>query len=56
VRHDGGGTILHFDGTAWSKRDSETDRTLSSVWVAPSGQVFVAGSGVVLWGVPEPAT
>jgi hypothetical protein len=40
----GPGTILHYDGSRWnSVYTTDTGRALTSIWVAPDGQVFAVG-------------
>ena len=40
-----GGTILHFDGSAWSTMSSGTTTVLASVWGAAPNDVFATGVG-----------
>lgn len=43
------GTILHFDGSRWSRQKSGTGKNLSAVWVAsPTDAVAVGLDGVIL--------
>jgi len=44
------GTVLHYDGTSWTKEIVPTNQHLYSVWVAPGGgTVFAVGTkGVIL--------
>jgi hypothetical protein len=37
------GTILHFDGTAWSVVPSPTTASLNAVWGASADNVFIVG-------------
>jgi hypothetical protein len=39
------GTILHWDGTAWSAMSSGTSNSLRGVWGTSSSDVFALGSG-----------
>ena len=38
-----GGTILHYDGTAWSPMSSGTSHTLVGVWGSSGSDVFAVG-------------
>lgn len=40
-----GGTILHYNGTAWSVMDSGTTQCLRGVWGAATGEVYAVGDG-----------
>ena len=42
-----GGTLLHFDGSGWSAVGSPTDADIEAVWVASTGEVFVAAGSTV---------
>ena len=43
------GRLLHYDGTAWSPKESGTTNNLSSVWGSAADSVFVAGdNGMIL--------
>ena len=43
------GTILHWDGSAWTRVSSGTTSTLSGVWVSEASDVWaVGGSGTIL--------
>jgi len=37
------GTVLHFDGTSWSVKDSGTTRALTAVRGLPGGEIWVVG-------------
>ncbi len=39
-----GGTILHFDGVAWSPVPSGTTRNLHAVWGSSAGNVYAVGA------------
>jgi len=41
----GTGTILHYDGVAWSAQASGTSEWLQGVWGTGSNNVFIVGSG-----------
>lgn len=36
------GTILHFDGTSWSRSDPGTDNTINALWLHQSGEVALS--------------
>jgi hypothetical protein len=40
-----GGTILHYDGSAWSAMSSGTTNELDGVWGSSSSDVFAVGNG-----------
>ena len=40
-----GGTILHWDGTAWSAFVGGTTKSLSGVWGSASNDVWTVGAG-----------
>jgi hypothetical protein len=42
------GTILHYDGSAWSAQTSGTVEELHGVWGSGPGDVFAVGSGTML--------
>lgn len=49
------GTILHFDGTAWSKSDPGTDETMHSLWLRDSAEVsFVTLGSIYTRGLATP--
>ena len=39
------GLIYHWDGTAWERQDSGTERALTSVWGRGDGTVYITGHG-----------
>jgi hypothetical protein len=39
------GTILHYDGTAWSAMNSGSTASLHGVWGSASTDVFAVGEG-----------
>jgi hypothetical protein len=41
----GGGTILHYDGTAWAVMESGTSFDLGGIWGSSPGDVFAVGEG-----------
>jgi photosystem II stability/assembly factor-like uncharacterized protein len=44
-----GGTILHYDGSAWSAMNSGTEESFNGVWGSSSSDVFAVGSdGIIL--------
>lgn len=44
----GGGTILHWDGMAWSPVTSGTAQNLLQVWAASADDAWATGDGVIL--------
>lgn len=44
------GTLLHYTGTAWNAVTSPTTADIRSLWVAPTGEVFLAAGGTVYRG------
>ena len=44
----GAGTLLHYDGTAWTTLTSGTTAPLRAVWGASPADVFAAGNGGVV--------
>jgi hypothetical protein len=51
----GDGTILHYDGSAWTEMQA-TDRRLSGVWGSSAVDVFAVGArGTILHGTPAVA-
>lgn len=36
------GTIFHFDGTAWKRSESGTDRTINAIWPRDTGEVALS--------------
>ena len=44
----GDGTVLHFDGAAWTEAYDAGSTALESVWVAPDGVVFAGGADCTL--------
>jgi hypothetical protein len=43
-----GGTILHYDGKAWSVVASGIQADLTGVWGSSSSDVFAVGGGIIL--------
>jgi len=46
-----GGTILHWDGAAWTPMSSPTSKSLGAVWGSSTSDVFAVGAGgtIVHW-------
>jgi hypothetical protein len=44
----GGGTLMHWDGTAWSLVPTGTSYDLKDVWCSPGGSIWVVGDWSVL--------
>ncbi len=47
-----GGTILHHDGTSWTRQDSGTSEVLWGVWGAAPDDVYAVGGNPFAGGVP----
>jgi hypothetical protein len=43
------GTMLHWDGTAWSKVPSATAQRLASIYGVSSTDIWAAGNAIVHW-------
>ena len=43
-----GGTLLHWDGTSWSRIATGTTADLADIWCAPGGEVWTVGQEKVL--------
>jgi len=51
-----GGTVLHYDGCAWSPCAPVTDRDLYGVWGSDEDGIFAVGEdGIILWAPTPPA-
>jgi len=49
------GTLLHFDGTAWSPSNAGTNETIHSMWLRPSSEVsFVTLGSIYSRGISVP--
>jgi hypothetical protein len=42
-----GGTVLHYDGTAWTEQPSGTTKDLGTIWGSSPYDVFALGAGTV---------
>jgi hypothetical protein len=41
------GTVLHWDGARWARRIAPTNDMLNGVWEASTGDVYLAGDGIM---------